>query len=118
MRTINPKCSNSESFKYSVLISLHYYDLSDHPERIKPLLPYVNKYNLKCESYKDFEQCNPNVSLTAYDKFGDVLYKSINHSNNDKVHIVKINNYRYHAIKPNKNKYIKLKELLQSFTIE
>ena len=27
MKTINPKCKNDYSFKYSILISLHYYDL-------------------------------------------------------------------------------------------
>ena len=27
MKTINPKCTNDDSFKYSILISLHYYDL-------------------------------------------------------------------------------------------
>ena len=27
METINPKCTNEDSFKYSILISLHYYNL-------------------------------------------------------------------------------------------
>ena len=29
MRSINPKCTNNESFKYSILISLHYYELEN-----------------------------------------------------------------------------------------
>ena len=37
MRSINPKCTNNESFKYSILISLHYYELNNHPERINQL---------------------------------------------------------------------------------
>ena len=37
MRSINPKCTNNESFKYSVLISLHYDNLKHHPEKIKQL---------------------------------------------------------------------------------
>ena len=45
MRSINPNCSNNESFKYSILISLHYYDLNNHPERINTLNKYINKYN-------------------------------------------------------------------------
>ena len=45
MRSINPNCSNNESFKYSILISLHYYDLNNHPERINKLNKYINKYN-------------------------------------------------------------------------
>ena len=40
MKSINPKCTNGESFKYSILISLHYYDLNSHKERTNQL----NKY--------------------------------------------------------------------------
>ena len=41
MRTINPKCTNDDSFKYSILISLHYYDLYNHKERINQLNKYI-----------------------------------------------------------------------------
>ena len=37
MRSINPKCTNEDSYKYSILISLHYYELKHHPERINQL---------------------------------------------------------------------------------
>ena len=30
MKTINPKRTNEESFKYSILISLHSFDLESH----------------------------------------------------------------------------------------
>ena len=30
MRAINPNCSNEDSFKYSVLISIYYHDLKGH----------------------------------------------------------------------------------------
>ena len=33
MKTINPKCTDNDSFKYSILISLLYYDLYEHKER-------------------------------------------------------------------------------------
>ena len=33
MRSINPKCTTEDSFKYSILISLHYYELNTHKER-------------------------------------------------------------------------------------
>ena len=46
MRTINPKCTNKDSFKYSILISLHYYDLNNHKERINQLNKYISKYIL------------------------------------------------------------------------
>ena len=37
MKSINPKCTNEESFKYSIRISLHYYDLNSHKERTNQL---------------------------------------------------------------------------------
>ena len=45
MRKINPKSSDIDSFKYSILISLHYYDIPYHRERISNLKQYENKYN-------------------------------------------------------------------------
>ena len=36
MKTINPKCTNEKSFEYSILISLHYYDLKSH-KKIKSI---------------------------------------------------------------------------------
>ena len=33
MRKIDLKSSDADSFKYSILISLHSYDISFHPER-------------------------------------------------------------------------------------
>ena len=47
MRTINPKCTNENSFKYSILILLHYYELNNHPERITQLKKYISKYNFE-----------------------------------------------------------------------
>ena len=44
-RKIIPKSSNIDSFKYSKLIPLHYYDISYHRERMTKLKPFKNKYN-------------------------------------------------------------------------
>ena len=115
MRSINPKCTNNESFKYSILISLHYYELNNHPEKINKLKPYINKYKFTSNNYIDFENNNPYISLTVYDEYGGILHKSINKKNIN-VQIVKINNYRYHTLKPNKDKYTQLKNLLKQFT--
>ena len=73
MRSINAKCTNDESFKYSILISLHYLDLKYHPERL--LKPYEHKYNFTSSEYFDFENNNPSISLTVNDKYGDILHK-------------------------------------------
>ena len=32
MRSINPKCTNGDSSKYSILISLYYYEFNTHKE--------------------------------------------------------------------------------------
>ena len=114
MRKINPKCSNQDSFKYSILISLHYYDINFHLERITKLKPYISKYNVTHNTPNKFEINNPNVSLTIYDK-NKLLYTSSNNSNN-KTAIIKINDYRYAAIKPPRDKFRKLHDLLRSYT--
>ena len=114
MRTINPKCTDNDSFKYSILISLYYYDLNVHKERTNQLNKYINNYNFISNNYNDFEKNNPNISLTVYDEHNEILYEPINKSNN-KAYIVKINN-RYHALKPDKDKFVQLKQLLKQFT--
>ena len=114
MRSINPKCTNDESFKYSILISLHYYDLKHHPQKINQLKRYEDKYIFKINDYIAFENTNPSISLNVYDEYGDLLHKATNSINN--AYVLKINNNRCHALKPNKDKYIILKDTLKLFT--
>ena len=68
MRKINPKSSDIDSFNYSILSSLHYYDISFHPERISKLKPFENKCNLIHITPDEFEINNPNTSLTVFDE--------------------------------------------------
>ena len=75
MRKINPKSSDSDSFKYSVLILLHCYDISLHPERISKLKLFENKYNFNCITPNEFEVNNPNVSLTVFDEKNNIFTK-------------------------------------------
>ena len=114
MRTINPRCMNDDSFKYSIIISLHYYDLNTHKERINQLNKYINNYNFKSNNYNDFEINNPNISLTVYNDLNEIIYNPKNKSNN-KAYIIKINN-KYHALKPDIDKFVQLKQLLKQFT--
>ena len=115
MKSINPKCINEDSFKYSILISLHYYDLKPHKERINQLDKYINNYNFESNNYHKFENNNQSISLNVYDEKHNLTHKSINNTIN-KVNLVKINNNRYHALKPNKHKYTQLRELLKQFS--
>ena len=68
MRKIIPKPSDIGSFKYSLLISLHYYDISFHPERISNLKTYENQYNFIHITPTEFETNNSNISLTILDE--------------------------------------------------
>ena len=111
MRKINPKSSNIDSFKYSILISLHYYDISHHPERISKLKPFENKCNFNDINPNEFEINNPNISLTVFDENSNTTYLPKNNRAN-KAHIIRWNKHRYAAIKPLKNKFVKLKEIL------
>ena len=117
MRTINIIPSSSDSFKYSILCSLHYYDISSHRERISKLKSYENRYNFTHNTPHQFEKNNTNISLTVYDENDKIIYHPINNSEN-KASIAKINNHIYHAIKPLQNKYIKLNKLLKTFSQE
>ena len=113
MKTINPKCTSNDSFKYSILISLHYYDLCNHKERTNQLNKYINNYNFKSNNPCGFENNNPYISLTVCGEYGELLYKSLNKSNN-KAYVTKINN-RYDALKSDKDKFAQLKQLLKQF---
>ena len=112
MRAINIIPSSNDSFKYSILCSLHYYDISSHPERLSKLKPYENRYVFTHNTPHEFEVDNPNISLTVYNENDELIYHSINNSKN-KAKIVKINNHRYHAIKPLQKKYTKLNKSLK-----
>ena len=115
MRKLNPKSSDEYSFKYSILISLHYYDITFHPERVSRLRVFENKYNSNHITLNEFEINNPNISLTVFDENNNIVYTSNSNSTN-KAQIVKLKDDRYAAIKPLKNKFIKLNKILESFS--
>ena len=115
MKKINPNSSDIDSFKYSISISLHYYDIYFHPERISKLKPFENKYNFIHITSNEFETNNSNISLTIFDENNKRLFSSRNNSAN-KAQIVKLKKDRYAAIKALKNKFIKLDKLLPSFS--
>ena len=74
MRKINPNSSIIDSLNYSILISLHYYDISYHPERMSKLKPFENKYNFTDTNRNEFEINNPNISLTVFDEKNHIKY--------------------------------------------
>ena len=117
MRKLNPKSSDEYSFKYSILISLHYYDITFHPERVSRLRVFENKYNSNHITLNEFEINNPNISLTVFDENNNIVYTSSNNNySTSKAQIVKLKDNRYAAVKPLKNKFIKLNKILESFS--
>ena len=82
MKTINAKCTNEDSFKYSILISLHYYELNTHKERVNQLINYIDHYKFSFNRFDTFESNNPNVSLNVFDENGKLIHKNFNNSIN------------------------------------
>ena len=94
MRKINQKSSESYSFKYTALISLHYYDIFFQPERISKLKTFEKQYNLIQITPTEFETNNSNISLTIFDENNKRIYTTKDDSTN-KAHIVQLKNNRY-----------------------
>ena len=115
MKSINPKCSNINSFIWSIIISLHHYEVIPHPERYSKIKKYFGEYEPFSDDFEGFEYCNPIISLTVYDISKQITYNSKNNTNK-KAYIIKINNNRYYALKANMDKYTKLNNLLKQFT--
>ena len=115
MRKKNQKSANIDSFKYSILISSHYYDISYHREKTSKLDTYASNYNFTNTHPTDFERNNLNISLTILDENNKLIHRS----NNDgfkKAYIVKINEHRYPAIKPTSHNLIKAKQLTKKMS--
>ena len=113
IREINPNSNNKDSFKYSILISLHYYDIPYHREKSSKLNVYANNYNFSDTNPTYFEKNNPNISLNILSEDNNLIYSS----NNDcfkKAKMVKISEYRFAAIKTSSDNFIKTKQLIKN----
>ena len=45
--TINPKNNDCNCFQYATIVALNHKQLTNHPERINNLNPFINQYNWK-----------------------------------------------------------------------
>ena len=102
MKIINTNSSSKDSFKNSILFSLHYYDVNHHPERIPKWKPFEEKYNFRHNTPNEFEIDNPSISLIIFNENNEIIH-SPNNNSNTKAKIIKISEYRYASI----NKTIK-----------
>ena len=115
MRKINPKSNNADSFKYSILIAIHYCDIPHHREKTTKLDPFANDYNFDNSDRSVFEKNNPNISLTIFDENNKLVFRANNDSIN-KARIVKISEHRFDAINPSADTLIKIKQLIKSLS--
>ena len=108
MRLININCDDSESFKYSILLYLYYYNIKKNHGRVLQLInnlnPYIhNKFN-KNNDLHQFEKDNPLIDLFVIDINSDPVFLTRNNAT-IKVTIVEINDHRYSLIKPSISSY-------------
>ena len=103
MRLINIKCDNSDSFKYSILLYLYYYNIKinyNRPTEInKHRDPYMLIYFNDGNDINQFEKDNPLIDLLIVDNNNKPLFLTRNNAN-IKVTIVKLNDHRYSLCKP------------------
>ena len=102
MRIINVQCDDNQSFKYSILLYLYYYNIKNNHGRISQLnnnlYPYIDiKFNENNDLYQ-FEQDNKHVNLLIIDNNSKAVFLSRNNAP-IKVIIVK-NDNRYAISKP------------------
>ena len=103
MRLINIKYNDKESFKYSILLYLYYYNIQKNHGRVIQLLfntdPYLSiKFN-ENNDINQFEKDNPHIDLFIIDINDKPIFLTRNNAN-IKVTIVKLNNNRCSLKKP------------------
>ena len=98
MRLINIKCRDIESFEYSILLYLYYYNIKRNNGRVTQLVfnidPSINiKFN-KNNDLVQFEKDNPHNDLLIIDVNSTPVFLTRNNAS-IKVTIVKLNEHRY-----------------------
>ena len=101
---MNVKCNDRESFKYSILLYLYYYNIKTNKTRVSQIRNNINPYiyinfNRDNDVYQ-FEKENNHINLVIHNIFGRSTFTSRNNAPIE-VTIVKIDN-RYAIIKPSK----------------
>ena len=97
MRLINIKCRDIESFEYSILLYLYYYNLKRNNGRVTQLVfnidPSINiKFN-KNNDLEQFEKDNTHIDLFITDVNSNPVFLTRNNAS-IKVTIVKLNEHR------------------------
>ena len=108
MPLINIYCNDSESFKYSMLFYLYYYNIKKNDGRISQLNNNLNPYiPIEFNENSDvaqFEQDNSHISLFIIAINSEPLFLTWNNAS-IKVNIVKLNDNRDTIIKPSSRRF-------------
>ena len=103
MRLINIKYNDSDSFKYSILLYLYYYNIKNNylrPTEInKHSNPYIQIYFNENNDIYQFEKDNTFIDLLIIDINDKPIFLTRNNAKIE-VTIVKLNNHRYSLYKP------------------
>ena len=103
MRLINIKCNDSDSFKYSILLYLYYYNMKNNylrpTEMNKHTNPYIQIYFNENNDNYQFEKDNTFINLSIIDINDKPIFLTRNNAKIE-VTIVKLNDHRYSLYKP------------------
>ena len=109
MRLINITCTDKESFKYSVLLYIYYYNIKKNRARVSQIINNINPYiDIKFNENSDivqFERDNSHINVFIIDIDGNPVFLTRNNGS-IQVTIVKLNDNRYTLVKPSIKRYI------------
>ena len=103
MRLINIKCNDFDSFKYSILLYIYYYNIKNNylgpTEMNKHSTPYIKiNFNENNDIYQ-LEKNNTFINLLIIDINDKHIFLTRNNAKINKT-IVKLNDHRYSLYKP------------------
>ena len=109
MLLINITCTDKESFKYSLLLYIYYYNIKKNRARVSQLINNINPYiDIKFNENSDvmqFERDDPHISLFITDSVANPLFFTRNNGS-IQVNIVKLDDYRYSLVKPSIKRFM------------
>ena len=109
MRLINIICTDKESFKYSVLLYIYYYNIKENRAKVSQLINNINPHiDIKFNENSDkvqFERDNSHINLFIIDIDGNPVFL-IRNNGSIQVTMVKLNDNRYTLVKPSIKRYI------------
>ena len=109
MLLTNITCTDKESFKYSLLLYIYYYNIKKNRARVSQLINNINPYiDIKFNENSDvmqFVRDDPHISLFITDREANPLFFTRNNGS-IQVNIVKLDDYRYSLVKPSIKRFM------------